>query len=623
MIIIIYVCIVSRPCKRCVALGKVETCIDIKHKKRGRPKLKDKKPHPYNTHATADAKTWGVSNTQFLPPTTTNPTQSSGHHHHHHHHPHHSLDQQQQHQQQQSSHPHPHSHPSTQHQPHHHSQHQPHHNNQSQHAFTTFIPSPPHYNSPPPSRCQQIPIHYQSFMTKSPKFIDQQIVTATAATNMMNSSSPTSSLPASASRFSTDNQPTIAMLLTIDRMTCANVSDECLGILGYYPMELIHKSLYDYVIPGDEQKLQKLVSTLLDKAQRYNQFNQPSPSPQSSSLPLSLVTSEDPRFARNLEHLYYPARGSSENEVSDMINLKQRIGQYDLYNVRMYLGGGLGADLAQKETWSELYIVAHFTRVKVGSACMTNACISSTTTKSRMFNETNGMNGINGMNGNNNNNHHNHNHNNNNSYNGFSNNSNNSLSTIDPSLLTMSHSNVGVGRSGLLSPTLSPKHCGLPELIIPPPNPQNPSDFYSIRSPPLQTPTSSSFTPIISRPNPINPQNPSNVHRPEPIINRSVTPSSLLIDSRRSSAFSPTTRSPTSNGTISPLYQDLFDDTKSNLDPYVQYPQRQPPQQFNNEGDENTRKPGIYGSNNNGHHPEAAAADSNSTTIMSVNSLLC
>lgn len=29
----------SRPCKRCSTLGKSDSCIDIKHKKRGRPKL--------------------------------------------------------------------------------------------------------------------------------------------------------------------------------------------------------------------------------------------------------------------------------------------------------------------------------------------------------------------------------------------------------------------------------------------------------------------------------------------------------------------------------------------------------------------------------------------------------
>ncbi|KAG0185897.1 hypothetical protein DFQ28_008622, partial [Apophysomyces sp. BC1034] len=32
----------SRPCKRCVTLGKADTCQDVKHKKRGRPKLRDR-----------------------------------------------------------------------------------------------------------------------------------------------------------------------------------------------------------------------------------------------------------------------------------------------------------------------------------------------------------------------------------------------------------------------------------------------------------------------------------------------------------------------------------------------------------------------------------------------------
>ncbi|CAO3613101.1 unnamed protein product [Mucor hiemalis] len=32
-------CDLSRPCKRCTALDKCDTCVDIKHKKRGRPKL--------------------------------------------------------------------------------------------------------------------------------------------------------------------------------------------------------------------------------------------------------------------------------------------------------------------------------------------------------------------------------------------------------------------------------------------------------------------------------------------------------------------------------------------------------------------------------------------------------
>ncbi|KAI8090193.1 uncharacterized protein B0P05DRAFT_529712 [Gilbertella persicaria] len=38
-------CDLSRPCKRCSTLGKSDTCIDIKHKKRGRPKLNAIKKH--------------------------------------------------------------------------------------------------------------------------------------------------------------------------------------------------------------------------------------------------------------------------------------------------------------------------------------------------------------------------------------------------------------------------------------------------------------------------------------------------------------------------------------------------------------------------------------------------
>lgn len=35
-------CDVGRPCRRCVNLGKSDTCVDVQHKKRGRPRLKDR-----------------------------------------------------------------------------------------------------------------------------------------------------------------------------------------------------------------------------------------------------------------------------------------------------------------------------------------------------------------------------------------------------------------------------------------------------------------------------------------------------------------------------------------------------------------------------------------------------
>lgn len=37
-------CDVGRPCRRCISLGKQSTCEDVQHKKRGRPKLKDRSP---------------------------------------------------------------------------------------------------------------------------------------------------------------------------------------------------------------------------------------------------------------------------------------------------------------------------------------------------------------------------------------------------------------------------------------------------------------------------------------------------------------------------------------------------------------------------------------------------
>ncbi|KAJ1919532.1 hypothetical protein H4219_001886 [Mycoemilia scoparia] len=35
-------CDISRPCNRCISIGKQDTCHDVQHKKRGRPKLRDK-----------------------------------------------------------------------------------------------------------------------------------------------------------------------------------------------------------------------------------------------------------------------------------------------------------------------------------------------------------------------------------------------------------------------------------------------------------------------------------------------------------------------------------------------------------------------------------------------------
>lgn len=59
---------VSRPCKRCSALGKCDTCIDIKHKKRGRPKLTTGSSSPKKVVKDLEVPTTPPNNlTAFIP----------------------------------------------------------------------------------------------------------------------------------------------------------------------------------------------------------------------------------------------------------------------------------------------------------------------------------------------------------------------------------------------------------------------------------------------------------------------------------------------------------------------------------------------------------------------------
>ncbi|CAG8498237.1 800_t:CDS:2, partial [Acaulospora morrowiae] len=464
-------CDVSRPCKRCVALGKVETCVDIKHKKRGRPKLKDKKQYPYDTHATADAKTWGT-NPQFLPPTTADPDQQSSSRHH--------VDQPPPPQNQQLS-------------------------------FSSFIPSPPHLHSPPVSN--RPTFHRPSQFLEKP------------SKQLMRSPS-VSSLP--------ESQPsTITMYLTIDGATCASVSKECLGSMGYYPLELVNKSIYDYILAGDVAKFQKFFNSLLESMHRHN-----NPSNQHSYQPL-------------------PSDG-----IEGMINLRQRIGQYDLYNVRMYLERGSGFDFARRET----HVVALFTKIKSDTYIQSGDCSPYVRSLS-----------------------------------------------ADPASHAM---NMGVGRSGLLSPLLSPRQSNFSDITPltslyveapphPPSNPHNPNDHFNQSHYHLsdnyqkhRSNATNHYSPIIPRPSPIVPS----VHRPEPLVNpgppsrRSETSLSLLIEGR-SSAFNPT-RSPPSS-IISPIstpsaYKQEFEDSKPNMNASIMIP----------------REPGSRGENLN-------VSDSESTKRMS------
>ncbi|KAJ1969132.1 hypothetical protein IWQ62_000819 [Dispira parvispora] len=65
-------CDISRPCKRCVAMGKTATCVDVQHKKRGRPKLKHAKPPSDNSSVSGMV----MASTIIIPPSKLVPVAS-------------------------------------------------------------------------------------------------------------------------------------------------------------------------------------------------------------------------------------------------------------------------------------------------------------------------------------------------------------------------------------------------------------------------------------------------------------------------------------------------------------------------------------------------------------------
>jgi len=64
--------LVSRPCNRCVTTDKADTCRDIQHKKRGRPKMmrdaNNNKIRPVSSTVTTPAAvTQNMSNNRMMP----------------------------------------------------------------------------------------------------------------------------------------------------------------------------------------------------------------------------------------------------------------------------------------------------------------------------------------------------------------------------------------------------------------------------------------------------------------------------------------------------------------------------------------------------------------------------
>ena len=132
---------------------------------------------------------------------------------------------------------------------------------------------------------------------------------------------------------------------------CVKVSDETIKYWGYYPQELAHRSFYDFVSAKDLDRLARLHRLLLDNATSLVDGSIHSLA-QTERTTSSLFSSVDHNELNKI------ANGSKS--FSDSIHIKKRSGEFELYKVVVYIGGGLGADLYDATSHSKQYIVAQF-----------------------------------------------------------------------------------------------------------------------------------------------------------------------------------------------------------------------------------------------------------------------
>ncbi|KAI9316445.1 hypothetical protein BX666DRAFT_243744 [Dichotomocladium elegans] len=157
----------------------------------------------------------------------------------------------------------------------------------------------------------------------------------------------TTSLPTTEA---TNTSPVITAFLSME-ICCARVSDEVQTLLGYYPQELAHRSLYSFIAPQSSEALARLHRILLDNvtdiAQRVDSTYDRAP-------PTERTTSEK-FFNHHPDTLMAIANGSQT--IADMLWVKHSDGSLQSVLAQFYLGGGLGANLYVPDTLGNLYIV--------------------------------------------------------------------------------------------------------------------------------------------------------------------------------------------------------------------------------------------------------------------------
>ncbi|KAI8968910.1 hypothetical protein BDF20DRAFT_892203 [Mycotypha africana] len=180
------------------------------------------------------------------------------------------------------------------------------------------------------------------------------------------------------------NDYTITLILSME-ICCAKAPDDVIEHWGYYPQELAHRSLYDFISPKDTDRLARLHRLLIDNTMNIIRSQQASPP---MALPASERTTSSLFNTTDQEQLKQLANGSKQ--YSDTIHIRKRSGDFELYDVIVYIGGGLGADLYDLSSLSKQYIVAQLKKheYEVKPARITKASMTSSAVQQQSSSNT-------------------------------------------------------------------------------------------------------------------------------------------------------------------------------------------------------------------------------------------
>jgi hypothetical protein len=135
------------------------------------------------------------------------------------------------------------------------------------------------------------------------------------------------------------------MFITLD-LCCARTSNESLEFLDLYPQELAHRSIYEFILPGEEGHIAKVHRNLLENITQQHQHRIPNN---------PLRTTSDAFHSTPAKKLMDIANGSQT--FKHVLKFRRKENEYQEMNASFYLGGGLGADLMEPSTLDRLYIV--------------------------------------------------------------------------------------------------------------------------------------------------------------------------------------------------------------------------------------------------------------------------